>query len=298
MPAADPVDVLCVGYACVDINFKTSHHPGPDEKLRASGMHSCGGGPAANAAVAIAQLGGSAAFCGYLGKDAFGDTHLSEFKAAGVHTATLYRGIAPTPIAAVTIKPNGARSIVDYAAPEAKVPEDFLSLHELQPKVLLVDGHQPLISLKLVNEARELGIPILLDAGSMHDGTLSLMHQVDYLIASEKFAKQYSQEIDPRLALASLDGIAPFIAVTWGSEGVYWQDDTGQHHLEAFDIEVVDTTGAGDAFHGAFALGLAQGKTTRENMRFASAVGALTCLKAGARSALPELARVEALLGH
>ncbi|MGB0259116.1 MAG: carbohydrate kinase family protein, partial [Coraliomargarita sp.] len=97
------IDVLCVGYACVDINFAASHHPSADEKLRATAMHTCGGGPAANAAVTIARLEGSARFVGYLGKDAFGQSHLDELHAEGVDTEGLKLGEAPTPVAAVTI---------------------------------------------------------------------------------------------------------------------------------------------------------------------------------------------------
>ena len=135
------LDVLCAGYACVDINFKARHHPGPDEKLRATDMHTCGGGPAANAAVAIARLGGRAGFTG------------------------ISRGSFPTPMACVTIKPDGQRSIVDYRSAESVAPEDTTSLSKQPAKVLLVDGHQPLLSLRLVDEARQLGIPSLLDAG-------------------------------------------------------------------------------------------------------------------------------------
>lgn len=289
------LDVLCVGYACVDINFIAPHHPGPDEKVRATQMHTCGGGPASNAAVAIARLGGKAGFSGYLGTDAFGDAHFKELEEADVDTRGVHRGAAPTAVAAVTIKANGDRSIIDYRAPSALLPEDLISLAEIPAKALLVDGHQPLLSLKLVHEARALGIPSLLDAGSINDGTLMLYNQVDYLITSEKFARQFSDEDDPRTALAALDGAAPFIACTWGADGVYWQDANGQHHMPAFDIEAVDTTGAGDAFHGAFALGLARKDKIRENLRRSSATAALTCLKAGARSALPERARVDAL---
>lgn len=290
------LDVLCVGYACIDINFKARHHPGPDEKLRATSMHSCGGGPAANAAVAIARLGGKAGFVGYLGREAFGEAQLSEFQDEGVDTSRISRGDSPTPLACVTIKPDGQRSIIDYRAAQSVAAEDTTSLAKQAAKVLLVDGHQPLLSAKLLNEARESGIPSLLDAGSVHDGTLILYNRVDYLITSEKFAREMSGEEDPRLALAALDGAAPFIACTWGARGVYWQDDEGQHHMPAFDIEPVDTTGAGDAFHGAFALGLAQGLSVRDNMRRASATGALACLKPGARSALPEKNRVDALV--
>ena len=289
------IDVLCAGYACVDINFKASHHPGADEKLRATDMHTCGGGPAANAAFAIAQLGGRARFVGYLGNDAFGDAHLRELQQVGVETSAVSRGDSPTPVACVTIKPDGQRSIIDYRAVKSIAAEDAVSLTECPPKVLLIDGHQPLLSARLVDEARQLGILSVLDAGSVHDGTLLLYNKVDYLITSEKFARQFSGEDAPRQALASLDGAAPFIACTWGEDGVYWQDENGQQHMPAFDIEPVDTTGAGDAFHGAFALALAQGLQTKDNLRFASATAALTCLKHGARSALPDRARVEML---
>jgi sulfofructose kinase len=279
----------------VDINFNASHHPTADEKLRATSMHTCGGGPAANAAVTIARLGGSARFCGYLGNDAFGDAHLREFVKHGVHADVLHRGDVPTPVAAVTIKPNGERSIIDYRAPSALAADDTIGLAKFPAKVLLIDGHQPLLSLVLIEEARALGIPSILDAGSINDGTQLLYNKVDYLIASEKFAKNFSGEDDPRTALAALDGAAPLIACTWGADGVYWQDEYGQHHTPAFDIEAVDTTGAGDAFHGAFALGLAEGLKIKQNMRRACATGALTCLKSGARSALPTRKAVDAL---
>lgn len=295
MLAHTAVDVFCVGYACVDLNFNAPHHPGADEKMRATGMHVCGGGPAANAAVAIARLGGSVRFSGYLGNDAFGDAHLREFQESGVLIDTVHRGAAPTPIAAVTIKPNGKRSIIDYRAPSALAPPNCTTLDAFPARVLLVDGHQPLLSLALVEAARTLGIPSVLDAGSLNDGTQLLYNQVDYLITAEKFIKQYSGEDDPRTALATLEGAASFIAVTWGAEGVYWQDQHGQHHTPAFDIEPVDTTGAGDAFHGAFALGLAEGLTPKINMRRACAAGALTCLNIGARRALPTRQSVDAL---
>jgi len=279
----------------VDINFNASHHPTADEKLRATHMHTCGGGPAANAAVTIAQLGGSARFCGYLGNDVFGDAQLREFASHGVQADVLHRGDAPTPVAAVTIKPNGSRSIIDYRAPSALAAEDTISLAKFPAKVLLIDGHQPLLSLALVEEARALGIPSILDAGSINDGSQRLYNKVDYLITSEKFARHFSGEDDPRTALAALDGAAALIACTWGADGVYWQDQYGQQHTPAFDVEAVDTTGAGDAFHGAFALGLAEGLKNKQNMRRACATGALTCLKSGARSALPTRKAVDAL---
>ncbi|MDP4609933.1 MAG: PfkB family carbohydrate kinase [Opitutales bacterium] len=300
MPKKDAkpvVDVLCVGFACVDLNFNTDHHPAADEKLRATAMHTCGGGPAANAAVAIARLDGSARFCGYLGNDAFGDAHIREFEHDGVLADSLSRGEAPTPVATVIVKPDGCRANISYRSTQAISPVDALNFADYPAKVLLVDGHQPLLSLALIEEARRVGIPSILDAGSVSDGTMMLFNQVDYLVTSEKFARDYTGEDDPRTALAALDGSAPFIAITWGAGGVYWQDEYGQHHTPAFDIEAVDTNGAGDAFHGAFALGIAQGLKPKDNIRRANAAGALTCLKVGARSALPALGAVNRLCG-
>jgi sulfofructose kinase len=213
----------------------------------------------------------------------------------GVQVDGIFRGDAPTPIATVITKPDGARSIIDYRAPTATAPEDAIALARAPAKVLLVDGHQPLLSLKLVEEARSLGIPSVLDAGSVNDGTRLLYNKVDYLVTSEKFARDFSGESDPRTALSHFDGVAPFIAATWGADGVYWQDESGQLRTPAFDIEAVDTNGAGDAFHGAFALGIAQGLSNQENIRRACATGALTCLKAGARIAIPTQAAVDRL---
>ena len=295
MVNAPAVDVLCVGYACVDLNFSAAHHPAADEKLRAQALHSCGGGPAANAAVAIARLGGRARFCGYLGNDAFGDAHLRELDQAGVATDALQRGAASTPVAAVTIKPDGTRSVIDYRDPAAVLTAHSLSLENYPAQVLLVDGHQPQLSLALVEAARARGVPVVLDAGSLHEGTRLLYNKVDYLITSAQFARQFSGADDPRTALAALAGAAPLTAITCGAAGVYWQDASGQQHTPALEIKAVDTTGAGDAFHGAFALGLAEGLSVPRNMRRAAVTAALTCLQSGARSALPYRDAVNAL---
>jgi len=260
-------------------------------------MHSCGGGPAANAAVAIARLGGKAAFGGYLGNDAFGNSHLSEFEAEGVITDWIERGSTPTPIAAVIIKPSGERTIIDHCDSATRLTAIDAIFENHTPKVVLIDGHQPLASLDIVNEARRRGIPTILDAGSLHDGTELLYNKVDYLITSEKFARQFSKEELPTHALESLSGAATHIAVTWGAEGVYWSDERGQiTHTPAFNIEAIDTTGAGDAFHGAFALAIARKTQLKVAYRYASAVGALTCMTCGARNAFPQSEVVEKLL--
>jgi len=203
-------DVLCVGFACIDINFSTLQHPAPKEKVRAHNMNACGGGPASNAAITIARLGGKARFHGYIGNDGFGRSHIRELQANGVCVGMIRFGAAPTAIAAITIKPNGDRSIICYRDPGAFSREDSISLKRHPAKVLLVDGHQPSLSMQLVEEARELGIPSVLDAGSINEGTKQLYDKVDYLVASSKFAYQQTGIEDTRSALEAMRSICTF----------------------------------------------------------------------------------------
>ncbi|MEE9411586.1 MAG: PfkB family carbohydrate kinase, partial [Methylococcales bacterium] len=185
------MDVVCVGHACYDLIFQVPHHPSEDEKLSSSAHLACGGGPAANAAVAIARLGLSTKFIGYLGNDLYGGSHLAELESAGVNTQQIQRGSNATPVATIIVKPNGTRSVINYTEASTILPANHATLNSNHPpSVLLVDGHQPKISAHLIKQAKQLGIASILDAGSLHTGTQQLMSEVDYLAASEKFARQ------------------------------------------------------------------------------------------------------------
>ncbi len=279
------VDVLCVGHASYDLIFSVSRHPGADEKVVADSLISCGGGPAANAAVCVTKLGLTSAFAGYLGHDLYGDKHAQEFNDYGVDTRLTIRGGSPTPLSAILVKPDGKRCLINYKGDTQALPADALKLSHIPAKVVLFDGHEPLISLPLVETARQAGIPTVLDAGSMHEGTLALMSHVDYLVCSEKFAGQYAG--DEHKALSQLAELAPFVIITLGERGLIWQRGNERGALPAYPITAIDTTGAGDAFHGAFAAGLAAGMDWQSLLRYASAAGALCCMQMGARLGLP-----------
>jgi sulfofructose kinase len=108
------VDVLCVGRASYDLVFSLDHHPEADEKTLASRFFSCGGGPAANAAVTVSRLGYTAAFAGYLGDDFYGQKRFQEFQEEGVLTDFVVRGPSPTPLSAILVKPDGRRTVVNF----------------------------------------------------------------------------------------------------------------------------------------------------------------------------------------
>lgn len=279
------VDVLCVGHASYDLIFSVSRHPGADEKIVADSLTGCGGGPAANAAVCVSKLGLTSAFAGYLGRDLYGDKHVQEFNDYGVNTQLIIRGASPTPLSTILVKPDGKRCLINYKGDTQALSTDALNLTHIPAKVVLFDGHEPFISLPLAEKARQAKIPTVLDAGSVHEGTLELMSRVEYLVCSEKFAVQYAG--DERKALSQLAELAPIVVITLGERGLIWQRGNEQGALPAYPISAIDTTGAGDAFHGAFAAGLAAGMDWRSLLRYASAAGALCCTQMGARLGLP-----------
>lgn len=290
------IDALCVGHASYDLVFSVSHHPGADEKTVADHLLGCGGGPAANAAVTIAKLGFKAGFCGYLGNDVYGESHLLELKNLGVDTRLVVLGDSPTPLSAVLVKPDGKRALINYKGDTRALPADSIDFAGIKAKVVLFDGHEPHLSLALLQQLGHGAIPTVLDAGSVHDGTTELMDKVDYLVCSEKFARQIAG--DESIALTVLANSAPNVVITLGERGLIWRRGTETGSLSAPPINVIDTTGAGDAFHGAFAAAVAAGMGWNEILRYASAAGAFCCSRLGARPGLPDREQHRALLAN
>ena len=290
------VNVLCVGHASYDLVFSVAHHPEPDEKLFAESFIGCGGGPAANAAVMVAKLGFLVAFAGYLGNDLYGDRHLQELIDQGVSTEWLVRGASPTPLSTIVVKPDGKRALINYKGDTQALAAGAIDFSGIQPSVILLDGHEPNISVPLATQARQQGIPTVLDAGSLHTGTAALMTQVDYVVASEKFACQLAGST--QAALEQLAAQAPVAVITLGEQGLIWKRGDEQGTLPAFSVTAIDTTGAGDAFHGAFCAALAAKISWLDVLRYASAAGSLCCTKIGARLGLPDLAAHQALFSQ
>ena len=281
------IDVLCVGASAYDLTFSVAAHPLPDEKVFASSLVSCGGGPAANAAVTVARLGGTAVFAGYLGNDTFGDLHWQELASEGVFTDWIARGSHPSPVSTIIAKPDGSRTLIAYQGDTPKLAVGSIDFSHLMPQVILFDGHEPHISIPLASWAKENGIPTVLDAGSLHQGTQALANQVKYLVCSQKFAQQLTGEPNELLATRKLSKIAPIVVVTLGERGLIWQRHEAEGRLSAFAVDAVDTTGAGDTFHGAFAWCVAQQMDWLDMLMLASAAAALCSMKVGARHGIP-----------
>ena len=279
------IDVLCVGHASYDLIFSIDHHPLADEKISATGFVGMGGGPAANAAVTVAKLGFKAAYAGYLGLDIYGEHHYRELLDTGVHSDLIIRGKFPTPLSTILVKPDGQRALINYKGQTKALAADAIDFSAIIPKVVLFDGHEPQLALALLASLQDKSTISVLDAGSLHDGTLALLHKVDYLVCSEKFAIQYAGTIET--ALQRLAELAPTVVITLGEKGLIWQRNQEQGTLSAFPVACVDSTGAGDAFHGAFAAALCTDMSWLDVLRYASAAGAWCCTKLGARTGIP-----------
>lgn len=317
-----PSRVVCAGMSTWDLIFSVSHHPGEDEKMFASNFTACGGGPASNAAVTAARLGVPSAFTGKMGTDHFSRAHEQELIDAGVDTSLLVHDGPGMPVSSITVKPDGSRSVVNYRPLKNEedppsLPADSVSRplspesdracvssrrfaateNRDHPIVYLFDGHDLEASLRLLEKAPE-NSSVILDAGSVHEGTQALFPLADYLITSADFAESWSGKTDPAEALPYLEESALLAVITLGSDGLIWSCAGERGRLAAFEVDAVDSTGAGDVFHGAFAAGLILGLEMPEILVFASAAAALDCMSLGGRPGIPNNRQVARFLAE
>jgi len=261
-----------------------------------------GGGPAATATVAAARLGLSAAFIGTVGDDEPGKWILRDFEKEQVDVSGIaVRPGRTSPLAYCWIEaPTGKRSVAWTRGDTEELQPEEVPLELIrQAKVLHIDGHNPKGALAAVKEARKHGVLVNFDAGTLRDGVKELLPYTDILIASEAFARSFSGENDLDKAILELKETgAGVTGITLGEGGSMVWDNGKILRCPAFLIKPVDTTGAGDTYHAAFAVRYLETKDLADCMRFASAVAALKCLKLGGRTGLPRREEVELFLNH
>lgn len=277
------VKILTVGWANLDQRYYVEAFPPRASRTGVQAYHETIGGPAAVAAVAVARLGAEAHLLSRRGDDAVGKRLQGMLEAEGVK-AHFQLGTA-TPVSAVLVTPEGERYIFPY---RPELPDELvLSTQELlkSADALLLDGRWALAGYGLGQAARERGIPVILDLDRDRDDDWMLTQVATHVVASEELAMKKGGVSE---LLAQLQALGVFAAVTLGAHGVAYMGG----HVPAHQVEVRDTTGAGDVFHGAFTLAIAQGRSEIRALEFASAVAALHC-RAGTP---PSLAEVQAFL--
>jgi sulfofructose kinase len=286
------VRVICLGLSALDQIWRVHRRfSGASEKIRSFDYSTLGGGMAANAAVAVARLGGSVAFWGRGGDDAAGHEMRAALAAEGIDVENFRLFVdGRSSVSGIVVDKAGERQIVNFRGlfPEAA---DWLPLGQVaRASAVLADPRWAEGAAALFGKARTLGIPTVLD-GDVADGQFfeRLLPLTDHAVFSEPALADFAGSADD----ASLSALARFkcsvIAVTRGENGVSWHENGQMHHVAAYPVDAVDTTGAGDVFHGAYTLAIGAGLAVRDAMAFAAATAALKCTRSGGRIGIPSI---------
>jgi sulfofructose kinase len=292
--------IICVGHAALDRVYRIDTFPPAPTKVRALEHIESGGGMAANASAAIARLGGSVELWSRVGDDDAGVKIRRGLKIAGVdarYVQAFEEGRSST--SAIVVDGHGERLIV--GARDINMPSDtsWLPLERVEGAAAVLGDLRWLEGLRAVfGRAREVGVTTVLDADlGAREALPEILTLADYAIFSEPALREFHPGGDIPARLARALKLGPRHAgVTLGAKGYQWVDGDGAGACPGYPVEVVDTTGAGDAFHGAFTLALAEGRPAADCARFACAAAALKCTRLGSRVGLPTREEVEAVV--
>jgi sulfofructose kinase len=292
--------VTCVGLAVLDFVFSLDSSVALGHKNFASSLRVAPGGPAANAAVAIATMGGSSRLIARLGSDTVGDSIVTDLELLGVEVSRVRRVLGVvSPVSTVIVDDRGERTIVNHTDTDFFEGSDAVSSNDMaDSRALLTDLRWPDGALSAIRHANKLGIPSVVDcdltASSIHDAIISL---ATHLVFSEPALIRMTGRRDVDEALADIASTTEaFVGVTLGRRGFRWLERGTVRAFPGIDVEVVNTLGAGDVFHGAFALGLAEGRSIDDTIEWSSAAAALKCTGQGAGDGFPTRAEVTRLL--
>ena len=310
MSCADPAvprkgapRILCAGIIVLDEVFRVDEFPQPDGKVQASGYFVVNGGCAANAAVAIARLGGRAALAGPLGgpagADENGDRVLKALLRENVDCTFCQRvdGLA-TALSAIFMNARGDRTIVTYRDDKiaTAAPADSAAA-VAEADAVLADNRYPAFVQPICAAARGRGIPVVLDGDKPTIEDDPLFRLATHVIFSSECLRETTGLADLG---AGLQRIArrtdAFLAVSNGPDDIVYIEDGELCRLPVFKVDAVDTLGAGDAFHGGIALALAEGRGVVEAMRFGAAAAGIKCTRLGGSAGAPTRAEAEAFL--
>jgi len=299
------VDVVGLGESSVDLVAVVDDHPAANAKLPIRSLASFVGGQVATAVVACARLGCRARYAGCLGDDAEAGLIVEALAREGVELRLAQRRSRSRSAIIVVDRRTGARTVLEYRDPSL-----VFSAGELAPetitgaRVLLVDATDPAASCHAAAMARAASIPVVLDIERPledHEATVALLRSVDVVIAAEAFPAAFTGAPSLGDALRKLQRVsgASLVVATLGAAGSLARCQDVEVRTPGFRVDVVDTTGAGDAFRGGFIGGwLRAGRMARVDtiLECANAVAALNCRGLGAQGGLPTTAEVDAFV--
>ena len=284
--------VVGIGACVMDTLITVPHFPTEDTKLRAEGTKLAGGGPAATGIVAVSKLGISAGFIGVLSKDGTGDFLKGDFEKYNVCTKNIdflegYRAF--TSCIWLSKESTSRTCVFDKGNLPALVLDDAKKKAIAEADILMVDGNELTAAIEAAKFAKEHGTKVLYDAGGLYQGIEGLLPYVDILIPSKEYALGHTGCENVEDAAKKLyDTYNPeVVIITMGKDGGILYDGEKITAYPIYPAEVVDSNGAGDVFHVAFAAGLSYGFDFLKCCHFSSAVSAMKCMNVGARESVP-----------
>jgi ribokinase len=285
--------VAGIGQCSLDTCAVVKRYPQVDTKEEVLQWEEQGGGPVATALVTLARFRVATRFAGIVGDDDAGYKILQSLLAEHVDTTYLIEREGSTSQQAfIPVERGSGKRTIFWKNPSGAelLPDELDDEFFRGVKFLLLDGRMKEVSRAAAQKARELNIPVMLDAGSMRDGMLELAKLCDYVVASEAFAQQLGWTGDgAAFAETVREHGWGTTTITFGERGSYTYHGFRSIHVPAFEVDVVDTTGAGDVFHGAYIAGILQGWDLENVLYFASGAAALKCTKIGGRAGIPDL---------
>lgn len=291
--------VACVGITVMDRIYYVEGLPTEGGKYVAKNYTEVGGGPAATAAVAAARLGAQVDFIGRVGDDATGISLLAELESQGVNTRFTRRyEKAKSSQSAIMVDAKGERIIINYPSPDLLNDADWLNdIDFSQWDVVLADVRWHEGAKRAFTLARQAGVMTVLDGDITPQDISELVALSDHAAFSAPGLARLTGVKEWASALKQAQTLTNgHVYVTRGSEGCDWIENGERQHQTAFTVDVVDTTGAGDVFHGALAFSLASGQALTDAVRFASGVAALKCTRPGGRAGIPDCDQTRSFL--
>lgn len=296
--------IVVVGSFNMDLVVLSPHLPRVGETVAASRFFTGPGGKGSNQAVAAARLGAEVTFVGRIGQDAFGEAAMELWKGEGINTQFVVRDPkAATGVASIMVDDSGDNMIAVALGANAKLTREDVDAAEAEIEAadimllqLEIDHDVAAYALRL---SRKLKTLTILNPAPATEIPMELLVYPDFLTPNEYELEQiYGEhniyESDSADYLLASD--EQVVVVTMGAQGARWISRGGTAGVPTFPVDVVDTTGAGDAFNGALAVALAEGQTVSDAITFANATAALCVTRAGATASMPPRNSVEALL--
>jgi ribokinase len=314
------MSIVVVGSINMDLVVRVKRHPIPGETLLGSDYETHHGGKGANQAVAAARMSGrtlltakgattaaqstGVRMIGRVGQDEFGNQLRNALKREGINVHATLPIAAPTGVAFIAVSEEGQNTIIVSPGANHRLRPENLSPAEFEgAQVVVLQLEIPLDTVRRAAElGRQAGAKVVLNAAPVQKLPDRLLEHIDILVVNESEAYGLSGVLpdSPEMALEVarvLSEKTPTVVVTLGSQGAVWVGPEGSGHQPALEIEVIDSTGAGDAFIGALATAICEGKPISQAVQRGCVAGALAATKPGAQSSLPWREDVNARLG-